>query len=220
MSLPRRFYALSLLSVVTLLAAEPPVAPVSPEAALARLKEGNARFISGECSHPRQTPARRAELAAGQTPFAVILTCADSRVSPELIFDQGLGDLFVLRNAGNVVDDHVLGSIEYAIEHLHVTTIVVVGHGRCGAVTAAAGGGHVPGHIRSIVESIEPAVEAVKQDGGDVVDHAIHANEKRVAEILRRVEPVLAHAVKQHHVQVFSAHYDIATGEVQFNTQP
>ena len=113
------------------------VAKVSPTEANQRLSEGNARFVAGHSQHPRQDPERRTELASTQHPFAVVLGCADSRTGPETLFDQGLGDLFVVREAGNVVDDHTLGSIEYAVEHLHSPLIVVLGHERCGAVAAA-----------------------------------------------------------------------------------
>ena len=110
---------------------------VSPADALARLKAGNQRFVAGKLQHPHQDSKRRAELAKGQQPFAIVLGCADSRTSPEVLFDQGLGDLFVVRVAGNVLDDHALASIEYAVEHLGAQLIVVLGHQRCGAVQAA-----------------------------------------------------------------------------------
>jgi carbonic anhydrase len=187
----------------------------SPDEALARLLEGNKRFVAGATQHPNQSVERRAALAEGQKPIAIILTCADSRVAPELYFDQGLGDLFVLRNAGNVLDDHMLGSIEYAVEHLKTGLIVVVGHAKCGAVSAAVAGGHAAGHIRSIVESIEPAVESSGKQEGDKIDNAVRANATRVAEILRRVEPIIGEAVKAGHVKVVAGRYDLATGRVE-----
>lgn len=119
--------------------------------ALARLMEGNARYVSAKLNHPDQTLQRRAEVASGQHPFAIILTCADSRVPPELLFDQGLGDLFVVRVAGNIVDDDILGSIEYGVGELATPLVMVLGHERCGAVKATVEsveqGGEVPGHI-------------------------------------------------------------------------
>ncbi|HET7536058.1 MAG TPA: carbonic anhydrase [Candidatus Didemnitutus sp.] len=130
----------------------------SPDQALSKVMEGNARFAAGKAIHPDQTAARRIEQAKAQTPFAIVLTCADSRVAPEMYFDQGIGDLFVIRNAGNILDDHVFGSIEYAVEHLHVSLILVVGHDKCGAVTAAIEDGEAPGHIPSIVNEIAPFV--------------------------------------------------------------
>ena len=188
---------------------------VAPETALARLMEGNQRFVAGTPSHPRQSTERRTTLAEGQQPFAIVLTCADSRVAPEIYFDQGLGDLFVLRNAGNVLDDHIIGSIEYAVEHLHATLIIVVGHAKCGAVGAAVAGGHAPGHIHSLVESILPAVELAEKQEGDKVDNTVRAHARRVAEILGRVEPILGAAVKAGQVKVVAGRYDLASGRVE-----
>jgi carbonic anhydrase len=188
---------------------------VTPEQALERLIQGNARYVGSTMTHPNQTKERRLEQAKGQTPFAIILTCSDSRVSPELFFDQGLGDLFVIRNAGNVLDDHVLGSVEYAVEHLHVGLIVVVGHGKCGAVSATVGGGEVPGHIRSVTEAIAPALEEVKNQPGDKVENTVRANAQRMAGILTHVEPILKEAVKGGHLRIVAAHYDISSGQVE-----
>jgi carbonic anhydrase len=158
---------------------------------------------------------RRAALANGQAPFAIVFTCSDSRVAPELFFDQGLGDLFVIRNAGNVLDDHVIGSMEYAVEHLHVPLIIVVGHEKCGAVTAAVSGGEVAGHIRSVVEDLAPAVEASKSLAGDKVDNAVRANAQRAAEILGHVEPVLKAAAASGKLLIVAARYDLTTGKIQ-----
>jgi carbonic anhydrase len=188
---------------------------LTPDAALARLLEGNQHYVAGTPTHPDQSVERRTSLAEGQTPFAIILTCSDSRVAPELYFDQGLGDLFVLRNAGNVLDDHTIGSIEYAVEHLHAGLIVVVGHAKCGAVAATVAGGHAPGHIHSIVESIAPAYESVAKQEGDKVDNTVRANARRVAGILARVEPILGEAVKSGRVKVVAGRYDLATGRVE-----
>jgi carbonic anhydrase len=190
-------------------------APASPDESLTRLLEGNKRFVAGTVTHPDQSIERRTQLAEGQKPFAIVLTCADSRVSPELYFDQGLGDLFVLRNAGNVLDDHTIGSIEYAVEHLHSNLIIVVGHAKCGAVAATIAGGHAPGHIHSIVESIEPAAESCKNQDGDKVDNTVRANARRVAGILSHVEPIVGEAVKSGKVKVVAGRYDLATGRVE-----
>lgn len=185
------------------------------EKALEQLLDGNQRFVANAVKRPHQNLERRKELTKGQAPFAIILTCSDSRVSPEVIFDQGLGDLFVIRNAGNLVDDHTLGSLEYAVEHLHASLVVVMGHGKCGAVSAAVGGGHAPGHIHSVVESIEPAVEQSKDQPGDKIDNAIRANAKRMADIINRVEPILNEAVKAGKLKVVAACYDLDSGEVK-----
>lgn len=187
----------------------------TPDEALQRLVAGNERYVAGAPSHPHQSTERRAELTKGQAPFAIILTCSDSRVAPELYFDQGLGDLFVIRNAGNVLDDHVLGSMEYAVEHLHAPLIVVVGHGKCGAVSAAVAGGEVPGHIRSVVNSLEPAVARAKGQAGDKIDNTVRANATVMTEIVRRVEPILGEAVKAGKLRVVAAHYDLASGRIE-----
>jgi len=187
----------------------------SADQALQKLLAGNLRYVTNAATHPDQTPERRAEVAKGQSPFAIVLTCADSRVSPEVVFDQGLGDLFVVRNAGNVLDDHTIGSIEYAVEHLHAQLVIVLGHGQCGAVSAAVAGGHAPGHIASVVEAIEPAVELAKDLPGDKVDNVVRTNAKRVAEILNRVEPILSESVKSGKVKVVAARYDLGSGQVE-----
>src|SRR6184192_4939728 len=159
---------------------------VAPAEAISRLKEGNGRYTNGNLQHPGQTAERRTELAKSQHPFAAIVSCSDSRVPPEIVFDQGLGDLFVVRVAGNVIDDHGLGSIEYAVDHLGARLIVVLGHQSCGAVQAAketiAAKGKAPGHIESLVTAIKPAVEATVN--GDL-DATIKANVKHVVDALR-----------------------------------
>ena len=153
----------------------------NPAAALARLREGNDRFLAGRMIRPEQSPETRLRLSTGQRPFAVVLCCSDSRVPPEVIFDQGLGDLFVVRVAGNIVDASGLGSIEYAVSHLHTPLIVVLGHERCGAVSATLDALQPPydrphGEVDSLVEAITPAVaEALKQPG-DLLKNAIMAN--------------------------------------------
>jgi carbonic anhydrase len=181
------------------------------------LVEGNARFASGRAVHPRQGSDRRAELANTQHPFAVILGCADSRTGPETLFDQGLGDLFIVREAGNVVDDHSLGSIEYAVEHLHSPLVVVLGHERCGAVAAArdtlAAHGHAPGHIESLVDAIRPAVEAT---AGQDAEATCRANIRNVVKALRSSEPILHHMAESGEITVVGAYYDLDTGKVTF----
>lgn len=186
---------------------------VSP---LDALKAGNARFVAGQAVHSNQTVDRRTEVAAGQHPFAIIVGCSDSRVPPEIVFDQGLGDLFVVRVAGNIVDDHALGSIEYAAEHLHVPLVVVLGHDKCGAVDAAVSGGEVPGHIASIVDAIKPAVEEAKSEQGNLLDNAIDANIRRVVYEIRHSEPILGHEVEAGKLTVVGARYKLDSGQVVF----
>src|SRR5438093_2600269 len=176
------FTTIACFSVAALLlAADPPAVSVPADAALAKLKEGNLRFATSEESKGKPTAARRKETAQAQQPFAIIVACADSRSAPELVFDQNLGDLFVIRTAGNLVDDHALGSIEYAVAHAGARLIVVLGHTRCGAVTAALESDHAPGHIQSLVRDIQPAVKASKGKPGDALDAAITENARLVA---------------------------------------
>jgi carbonic anhydrase len=189
----------------------------TPKEANECLIEGNRRFVAGHEQHPHQDPARRTELANTQHPFAVILGCADSRADPEVLFDQGLGDLFVVREAGNVIDDHTLGSIEYAAEHLHSPLIVVLGHERCGAVAAArdtiAAKGHAEGHIESLVEAIRPAVESTT---GQDADATCKANIRNVVRALKASQPLLEQMVEKGEVAVVGAYYDLDTGVVTF----
>ena len=152
----------------------PEASSVAPDAALAKLTEGNKRFADSKVSTGKPTAARRAETAQTQHPFAIIVGCADSRTSPEIVFDQNLGDLFVVRTAGNLVDDYALGTIEYGVEHLGARLVVVLGHQRCGAVKAALEGESAPGHINALVRDIQPAVKAVKNKQGDALANAAH----------------------------------------------
>jgi carbonic anhydrase len=197
-------------------AAEHPTASVSADAALAKLKEGNARFVNSKVSSGKPTAARRAETAQGQHPFAIILGCADSRTSPEIIFDQNIGDIFVVRNAGNLVDDYVLGSIEYGVEHLGTRLIVVLGHEKCGAVVAALAGDTAPGHVGSIVRDIQPAVQAVKGKSGDATHLAVAENARlMVAKV--RSDANLGDLAKD--VKIISAVYDLDTGKVEWGKE-
>ncbi len=142
---------------------------VSKEKALELLIEGNQRFASGNPAYPNQGAERRLEGLNGQSPFAVIIGCADSRIPPEILMDQGIGDLFVIRVAGNIIDDAILGSVEYAVAHLGSPLVMVLGHNLCGAVQAAIDGGEAPGHIGALVEAIQPAVDAIKADEADLL---------------------------------------------------
>jgi len=178
------------------------------------LIEGNKRFVEGKLLHPNQSTERRTEVTSGQKPFAVILTCSDSRVPPEIIFDQGLGDLFVIRTAGHVVDDIALASIEYAVEHLYVGLIVVLGHEKCGAVDAAVGGGELTGHLQELVAEIKPAVEEAKNEKGDLLTNAVHKNVELVASQLKSSEPILKEFIEHNHLQVIGAYYDLDDGKV------
>ncbi len=182
--------------------------------ALKRLTDGNARYVSHKEKHPHLDEHRLKEVAKGQHPYATILTCADSRVSPELMFDEGLGDLFVIRVAGNVVDDVVLGSIEYGAAHLHTPVIMVLGHERCGAVGAAVKNVVEPGHISSLVTRILPAVRAAKKQEGDLVENSVRANVELVVGQIKAAEPVIAELVLAGKCKVVGARYDLDDGSV------
>ena len=186
---------------------------VTPDEALSRLKAGNERFASSKESTGKPVAARRAETAQEQHPFALVVGCADSRTAPEIVFDQNIGDLFVVRTAGNLVDDYALGSIEYAVEHLGVRLIVVLGHERCGAVTAALAGPSAPGHINALVRDIQPAVAATKGKEGDALANAIHENDAAVAAKIRK-QAQLGELAPQ--VRIVEAYYDLDTGKVEW----
>jgi len=183
---------------------------------LRRLTEGNLRYVSSKPEHPNQGEDRRIEISKGQSPVAVIVGCSDSRIPPEIVFDQGLGDLFVIRVAGNVLDDIGMGSIEYAVDHLGVEVVVVLGHGKCGAVSATVGGGEAHGHIGSIVDAIIPALTKAKELPGDLTDNTIRANVGLMVEKIRSSQPILAKKSGEGKVKIVGAYYNIETGKVEF----
>lgn len=207
---------LAALLIAPAAGSDPQHPTLSPAQALKRLMDGNARYVKHKEKHPDMSFARRRELNEhGQHPFAVILGCADSRVPPELIFDEGLGDLFVIRDAGNVVDDDVLGSIEYAVEHLGVQLVMVLGHEKCGAVTAAIESDKAPGHIQKVIDSIRPAIAEARELPGDQVHNCVVANARYVAFQIKTSEPILRLAVETNRIQVVAANYHLNTGVVE-----
>jgi carbonic anhydrase len=192
-----------------------------PDAILRDLLDGNRRFAGGQAAGPRRKPEDFATLAEGQTPDAVIVGCADSRVSPEILFDQGVGDLFVVRVAGNVVSNAgviVKGSIEYAVAELSVPLILVLGHTQCGAVKAAIqhldAKDALPGALAGLVDAIKSAVVAAKGKPGDPLDNAIRANVLAGVARLKALPPIVAPAVKQGKVKVVGGVYDLKSGAV------
>lgn len=191
---------------------------MDPEAALKQLIAGNERYVARKARHPNRTVRRPVEIASGQHPFAVALGCADSRVAPEIVFDQGLGDLFVVRVAGNIADDVAIGSIEYAVAHLGSRLILVLGHEKCGAVAAAVEvaekGAALPGHLPAVVQPILPAVGAVRDQPGDRLDNAIRANVRLVVGRLRSSEPVLKLMAISGKIKILGARYDLNSGFV------
>jgi carbonic anhydrase len=202
------------LTVVAAASGQKPDPVLPADQALARLLRGNQRYVRHKEQHPDESLVRRKQLVNGQHPFAVILGCADSRVPPELLFDEGLGDLFVIRVAGNVVDDAVLGSIEYAVEHLGTKLIMVLGHEKCGAVSAAVEGGQAPGHLPALIQLLQFPVDATRNEPGDRVHNCVLANARHVAAQIRASEAVLKEAVQKHGVKVQSAYYALDTGKV------
>jgi len=188
---------------------------ISTSEALARLREGNARFAShvrGEDVFPGQT--RRTALTKTQEPFAIILGCSDARVPAEIVFDQGLGDLFTVRVAGNIAADAEIASIEYAVEHLHTPLVVVMGHQSCGAVAAAVEGGEAPGHLPTLLQAIRPAVDEARKLKGDLATNAVRVNVEHVVAQLRSSKPVLAGVVASGKLQIVGAVYSLETGTV------
>jgi len=176
------------------------------QTALKYLEEGNKRYLEGKTSRSETDGADRDILKEGQKPFAVIVTCSDSRVSPEIYFDQKLGDIFVIRNAGNIADKTALGSLEYAVEHLNVPLVVVVGHSSCGAVNGAFHGGEYPENLQTIIDAITPAIGASED-----LEEAIQLN------IDHAVERISGNDIVKHMgARVVGAHYNIETGVVIF----
>lgn len=186
---------------------------------LASLKAGNQRHVSAKYNHPHETATYRQGLSAGQHPQASILTCADSRVAPEIIFDQGLGDLFDVRVAGNVAGNDEIASLEYAAEHLHTSVIVVMGHQKCGAVSAAVEGGEAAGHLSSILTPISSAVMKAKKLQGDLVENSVRINVENVVEELRTSKPVLSELVSTRKLTIVGAVYSLDTGQVTWLSQ-
>ncbi|GEO98217.1 carbonic anhydrase [Methylobacterium haplocladii] len=194
---------------------------MTPDQALQALKDGNQSFSTDSPVRAVQGRERRIEIALGQTPFCVLVSCSDSRVSPEILFGRGLGELFIVRNAGNTVDTAALGSIEYAISQLGVPLILVMGHGRCGAVLAAVdvvkNNTVYPGAIGRMIEPIIPAVLSIKDKPGDLVENAVRANVSRIVSRLRTAsEPALIDPLENKALRVVGASYSLDTGGVDF----
>lgn len=186
---------------------------IALDLALQRLLDGNRRFVASAAQHPNQSGVHRVTVAREPQPFAAILGCADARVPPELVFDCGLGDLFVVRVVGNVVDDVVLGSIEYAVERFGLRLVVVLGHQECAAVAATIQRERV-GHIGNLTQAIQPAVDTARRQFGDLLDNAITANVQLAVAQLKTAEPLLAPMVKAGTLRIVGARYALWTGMV------
>lgn len=192
---------------------------ISPDEALQRLLAGNKRFVPGRDLNLDRSPSRVHELTKKQQPFAVILGCSDSRVPPEVVFDQGLGDLFTIRVAGNFVEAGGLDSIDYAVDQLGSPLVVVLGHRRCGAVTAVVEsirtGKLLPSYLSKFTQSLAPSIESVKNQPGDAVDNGVRANIKYVTNELKASVPILAERVKKGNLKVVGAYYNLDTGAIE-----
>ncbi|MBW4674290.1 MAG: carbonic anhydrase [Desmonostoc geniculatum HA4340-LM1] len=188
--------------------------PVSPSEAIRRLLSGNQRFVHQQRKYPDQSLEHLRLVAKAQYPFAAILGCADSRVPAEIVFDQGLGDLFVVRVAGNVASDMAIGSLEYSTAVLGSQLIVVLGHKRCGAVTEAIKNEPLPGRIGFVIESIKPALANVKLTDDNISNDAVIANVKYQAKKLEESSVILAKLLREGKLKIIGACYDIDTGKV------
>jgi carbonic anhydrase len=190
---------------------------LTPAEALAELRRGNQRFVAGDRSLPNQDAARRTAVVDGQTPFALIFGCSDSRVAAEIVFDRGLGDLFVVRNAGHVVDGSVLGSIEFGVAVLEIPLVVVLGHDSCGAVRAtleAHTSGEMPGgYLREIVEHVTPSVLAARRAGLDGVDDVVAEHTRETVELLADRSAVVAERIRDGRLAIVGMEYSLADGE-------
>ena len=186
---------------------------IRAEQALHLLLEGNQRFVAGKLEHPNQTPARRAELAKVQHPFAAVLACSDSRTPPEIIFDRGLGDIFTARVAGNSADQLVIESLDYSVKHLGVRVVMVLGHRRCGAVTAAVES-YDNENVGPMLKELYPAVRASRGMPGDPVENAVRENVKLVMKKLA-ASPELSAMVKSGELKIVGGIYDLDTGTIE-----
>lgn len=195
---------------------------LTPEQVLLQLKQGNAAFLAGRRVGGDVSGKRRLAIARAQYPVAVLVSCSDSRVPPELLFGKGLGELFIIRNAGNTIDTVAMGSLEYAVAELNVPLVVVMGHERCGAVAAAVSvveqGATFPGSIGRMVEPIVPAVlDARRQGTADLLDASVRTNVRRTVERLRNFsEPMVLDRIKDGRLRIVGARYDLDDGRVEF----
>jgi carbonic anhydrase len=189
------------------------------EESLQRLIEGNKRFIAGQMQHPNQIIEKRLEVRRAQKPFAVVLACSDSRTPPLFIFDAGLGDLFIVRTAGNVADEVAIGSMEIAVEQFETPLIMVLGHRRCGAVRMALDNPEISGHMQSIVHLLKPAVLEGKRLPGDLWENAARANVRITVEKLKNSEPYLKNRVRQGSLKIVGGYYCLDEWHVEIITE-
>ena len=189
---------------------------VSAPSALKILLDGNKRFLSGQNTHKKIDQESQLVVPLMQNPFAVILTCADSQMAPEIIFDQWLGNLYVIRNAGNIIDDITLGSIEYGVTQLGIKLVLVLGHQGCDTLTNSCLEIECHGHIQSINDKIQPVLEKAFSQDGDIIAYAIDANIENSVNILRTSEPLLANLWNNDQIKIGGARFDLDSGRVVF----
>lgn len=195
---------------------------MTPDQAFARLQEGNAHFVAGTTTHPQEWNHRLATLAEGQKPWVIVLACSDSRVPPELLFDTGLGEVFVMRVAGNTAQPVVVGSIEYAVSHLGSPLLVVLGHEQCGAVSAALqtpNPADAPGDLPAVLTPIAPVAKQFHGYSPKILDEAVHANVAHVVQQLNASSAIIAPAVQAGKLKIVGGYYDFETGKVTFDIQ-
>jgi carbonic anhydrase len=214
--------ALGLIVIVSSVPTSSAPAPgPTPDAALQRLRDGNERFAADASQHPSIAASRRKALATGQEPFATVLSCADSRVPPEIVFNVGLGDLFVVRSAGEVVDKSVLASVEYAVEHLHTPLVVVMGHEFCGAVKAASATSEADlgPNLTYLVGAIKPAVERTRAvPEADRLRAAILANVEQVVNNVVEQSAIVRHHLHEKKIAIVGGYYELVSGRVSFSS--
>jgi len=218
----RYFIWISFLVLPTIIIAGSSGPGINPEQALNKLEEGNSRYVADNCLHPNADASRRSETAIeGQSPFATVIACSDSRVPVEILFDQGIGDIFVIRVAGNVCDVDEVGSIEYGVDHLNTPVCVVLGHTGCGAVTAVCTNAEVHGSIPALVDNIGPAVERARRkypdlDDKNLVPHAVKYNVYQGIDDLFKSSPAVRDRVRKGTLKVVGAIYDLESGSVKW----
>lgn len=193
---------------------------MTPEEILQKLMDGNKRFVDGQALYPHHDPTRRNEISEAQYPFAVVLCCSDSRVPPEIIFDQGLGDLFTVRVGGNIVNNEILGSIEYAVHYLGVRFVLVLGHENCGAVNAAVLWDSADGHMDFKLKAIKPAVELAKEMEGNIVENSSKCNVELVIDKIKSAEPILSKLSKSKELTIMGGYYNLKSGVVDIINTP
>jgi carbonic anhydrase len=187
---------------------------ISADDALKQLMEGNHRFTQQQSEYPHQGLKRLQEVAYAQHPYATILSCADSRVPAEIVFDAGIGDLFDIRVAGNIVTPEVLGSIEYAVLQLNTPLIMVLGHERCGAITAAVTGGKLPGSIGTLVAAIQPGIDLTEGSSDESIEKAVVSNVSYQIDAVKRNSSLIAEQILKNKLKIVGGRYDLDSGKV------